>query len=139
MTENLRQWYLFYRKNRDLMLRKIENLEEKENIIIINNKDGTKEICIVEEISSSYSQILKKYNKTDRLFIITLNKKSNIELMIKEWDDIIEYSGLTMMFVNPNITNDNKWILKPAVHNKITEREVLKTGIYSLSENIELC
>lgn len=121
------------------MLRKIENLEEKENIIIINNKDGTKEICIVEEISSSYSQILKKYNKTDRLFIITLNKKSNIELMIKEWDDIIEYSGLTMMFVNPNITNDNKWILKPAVHNKITEREVLKTGIYSLSENIELC
>ncbi|MCB9358654.1 hypothetical protein H6503_01860 [Candidatus Woesearchaeota archaeon] len=139
MTENLKQWYMFYRKNRDLMLKKIDKLEEKDGIITITNKDGTREICIIEENPLSYEEIIRPYKKDERLYLVSLNKKANIDLMVKEWDSIVDYSFLTMMFVNPQSSQENKWILKPAVHHKITEKAVLKTGLYSLAEAVEMC
>lgn len=136
--ETLKQWYLFYIKNRDLMLKKIRNVEQKEDIITIHNKEGTKESSIVASNPTSFTALLSQFNETDKISIITLNKKDIINLLIKEWKDIVNYTALTMMFVNPDSEQDKKWIIKPHFHHRFTDPSALKSGIMSIASSVDM-
>jgi len=136
-ADSLRQWYIYYVKNRDLMLKKIASIKDDANNIIITNKDGTEETSILDESPSSFSKLLEGFKKDARLKIVTLNKKDAIRLLIEEWAKLIEYASLTMMFVNPHSHGEHKWIIKPHIHAKFTDKSTLKPGIMSIAGTVE--
>ena len=59
--ETLKEWYLQYIKNRDIILRKINSIDEgkPDEDITINNKDDTKETAIINEEPNSFNDIIK--------------------------------------------------------------------------------
>jgi hypothetical protein len=136
--ETLKEWYVRYRKNRDIILRKIENISDKGSHILIKNKNGTEEIGIVHEDVSSILKLLEPFDKKLHIITVVLNKKAHMDILLEEWDKLIEYTQLTVMFVNPGPPEDKKWIIKPAIHDRVTERAALKKGIMSIAEAVEL-
>jgi hypothetical protein len=137
--ESLKEWYLKYRKNRDIMLKRISSIEENKVPLIIYNKDNTQEIIIINENTSSLIDLLNDISNTFYINIVLLNKKNHIDILIKEWDKLIEYKNLTILFVNPESITEKRWLIKPAIHNTISEKATLKQGIYSIAEAVELC
>ena len=137
--ETLKTWYLFYIKNRDLMLRRIENIVDKEDFILIRNKDKTQETAIVADNITSYSTMLNKLSENEKITIVTLNKREHIKTLIDEWSKICSYKGLTIMFVNPDSQTEKKWIIKPHIHERITEKASLKSGINSIASSVDPC
>lgn len=137
--EHLKEWYIKYRENRDIILRKIESIIDNKTHISIKNKNNSEEVAIIHEDISSIVELLKPFNKEKHIITVVLNKKAHIELLLKEWDKLIEYNYLTIIFVNPHSSEEKKWLIKPAVHNKITEKSALRSGIQSIAESVELC
>jgi len=137
--EHLKEWYIKYRKNRDLILKKIESINDNKTHLSIKNRDNSEEVAIIHEDATSISELLKPFNKEKHVITVVLNKKAHIDLLLKEWNELIEYSYLTVIFVNPHSSENKKWIVKPAVHNKITEKATLKKGIQSIAESVDLC
>jgi len=137
--ESLKEWYIKYRKNRDLMLKKIDEVINKDDNVVIKNKDGTEEVIIIHSDVASIKDILKPFDKENHIITVVLNKKAHIGILLKEWEHLIKYPGLTVMFVNPDASTDKKWLVKPAIHDRITEKAALKRGIISIAEAVELC
>lgn len=137
-ADSLKEWYMRYRKNRDIILRKIDSISDNGTHILIKNKNGTEEIGIVHEEVSSIAKLLEPFDKKSHIITVVLNKKEHIDILVNEWDKLIEYAQLTVMFVNPNSPEDKKWQIKPAVHDRVTERPALKKGIQSIAEAVEL-
>jgi len=138
-TESLKTWYVHYLHNRDIMLRKIDTITEESSTLHILYKDGTKETCMIAEHLESFESLLKDRDKTEKLSIVTLNKNTHIKVLLNEWDALSPYRGLTLTFANPDSSTDKRWIVKPYVHNSITERTALKTGIESIASNVDIC
>ncbi len=136
---SLKEWFIHYKKNRDIMFRKIESITDEKDNIIIKNKDGSEEIGIVSENINSFMEILEKYQKDQNIIITVLNKKNHLNQLIKEWESIVKYPSLTLLFVNQDSMSEIKWLIKPAVHNSITEKPALKQGILSIAESVDLC
>lgn len=139
--ETLKEWYLQYIKNRDIILRKINSIDEgkPDEDITINNKDDTKETAIINEEPNSFNDIIKNIKEEDKVNIIILNTKKNIDLMLKEWENLAKNKKLTIIFVNIDSTLDKRWIIKPYIHHRITEKSTLKSGIMSIAANVDFC
>jgi hypothetical protein len=134
--KELNSWFINYRKNRDLIFRNIDRIEN-DNDIKIYLKDGKIEfinsfLCVSESIV-----FLKNFNKEDLITIIFFNTKNNVNNLIKDWDFFVEFKMLTLFFVNIDSITETKWIIKPCIHNKIIDKKDLKLGINSLASNVE--
>jgi hypothetical protein len=137
---NLKEWYVTYIKNRDLILRKISSIDQtssSDKEVIVIYKDGLRETCIISEDLTSFIEILYGKSKEERISIIVYNRKNYMNLLVKEWSTLKDYKALTIMFVNPNSSLEKKWLIKPHVHDRITESASLKLGIESISLNVE--
>jgi hypothetical protein len=137
--DNLKSWFINYIKHKDIILRKITKIDEKEKNVVITNKDETIETAIINEDISSFIDILKAFKPKDRIYIVCLNTKKNIAQIIKDWDKSIAFKLLTVSFVNMNSTTEHKWVIKPYIHDTITDKSALKQGIMSISSNVDLC
>jgi len=130
------EWYVEYRKYRDLIFKRISNIELKE-LATISLKDGNKEIgtafnSVVESIN-----FIKKHSTDEVISCIFENKKKSVKSLIENWDKFVKYKNLTLFFINQNSLTEKKWIIKPYIHNKITEKSALKTGIISMSSTVD--
>jgi hypothetical protein len=136
--DSLKEWFIRYKRNRDIIFKKIDTIVYDNNHILIKNKDNSEEIALIKEETKSIYDIIKSYEKTKNITIAILNKKEHINILLKEWDKLIEFIHLTVFFINPESLNEKKWLIKPAVHNKITDSSTLKTGIFSIAESVDL-
>ena len=137
--ESIKEWYIHYINNRNIILKKIDNLDDSQDNIIISYKDGSRETAvIIKDITSIYA-IIKELKAIEKITIVILNKKNHINIMIKEWEKLLNYKKLTIMFVNQNSTNEKKWMIKPFIHDRITEKPALRSGIISLANNVDPC
>lgn len=137
-TENMKKWFVEYRKNKDLMFRKISKIE-LDDVVKVHMKDGSVEIgdailTIIDGLS-----FLKSYTSEDLISLVLPNTTENVKLLVKNWDAIIKYKKLTLFFVNEKSFTEKKWIIKPYVHDRVTEKEALKLGIESLASNVDYC
>ena len=66
--------------------------------------------------------------------LVCLNSRENLEFLISHWGEIISYTGLKVMFVNPVI--NEQWSLFPKTHDAITDKESLRKGLESLFASV---
>ena len=125
---DLMEWSTIFLRQKDMIKREIESLEEKDGYVVIHCKDGTTKIVIVKDVLTPASL------KENPSAIICLNTKNNVLALHQDWEPFSKEEMLLLVFANPK-TNE-KWLLRPHLHHKIADKESLKSGLLSMHEVI---
>jgi hypothetical protein len=133
----LKDWFRHFITNKDLVFRKIASIDEgkKGFDLIIKNKDGTKRYILMcpkltkEDIDKGSTK--KDYG------LVCYNTKANVECVIEHWKTLISVPGSCVYFVNPYSEGDQKWIIMPYTHDKVSEMSALKLGLMSMFQSVE--
>ena len=137
--EFLINWIKGHIKNRDLMARSIESVEDNKNGFDVYVKHKDKEqfviaIPIIEDIN----EILSKLQNKDGVYtIVTFNTHKNFKALLNNWDTLAEFSSLNMFFVNPFSNTDKRWIIYPYTHNRICDKASLSKGLKSMFDMVD--
>ena len=131
-------WSINFVKNKDIISKKIEKIENgKDNFdLYIKYKDREQYFIIVPNIADIDS-IIQRINNNYYFSIVTLNSKENFNIIIKNWNRLISFKFLNIIFVNPFSEMDKKWIIFPHTHHKICDESSLQTGLRAMFEMVE--
>jgi hypothetical protein len=134
----LREWMMLNIKNKDLFLKKIIKLtQDVDGYDFVVEYADKKQYFIVRPLLGSTDDIIKKMNPEGHFAIVVLNKRDNLNMLIKSWSKLIEFKNLCIYFVNPASSTDKKWVIFPYTHNKVRERSSLELGLKSMFEIVE--
>lgn len=134
----LLEWVEDYVKNKDLLIKNIENIEKggKGFDLIVNFKDK-KQHFIVKPFIDNIGSVITKMNKEDYFSLVMFNTKENFKAIVDNWDILIEFRNLSIYFVNPFSQLDKRWIIHPYTHHKISEESSLETGLKAMFEIVD--
>lgn len=132
------EWTENFVKNKDVIAKKIENIEKNKNGFDLHVKFKDKEqFFIITASISDLNSIVARINNDCNFCIVTLNSRENLENLLKNWRRLIELKFLSIIFVNPFSQMDKKWIIYPYTHHRICDESSLKTGLKSMFEMVE--
>ena len=134
----LLEWAITFVKNKDIVSKKIEKIENGKDgfDFYVKYKDKEQYFIIAPNISNIDS-IIQKLNNNFHFSVITMNSKENLGIVIKNWKRLVDFKFLNIIFVNPFSESDKKWIIFPYTHNKICEASFLEAGLKSMFEMVE--
>src|SRR3989338_5567917 len=132
------EWTVNFVKNKDIVAKKIENIENGKNgfDLYVKYKDREQYFVIAPNIVDIDS-IIQKMNNEHYFSIVTLNSKENFEIVLKNWNRLIGFKFLNIIFVNPFSELDKKWIVFPHTHHKICDESSLENGLKSMFGMVE--
>ena len=131
-------WTVNFVKHKDMLAKKIENIEKNKDgfDLYIKYKDREQYFIIAAAIKEIDS-IIQKISNDSHITIVTLNSKENFELLLKNWGKLVHFKFLSIIFVNPFSELDKKWMIFPHVHQKISDESSLETGLKSMFRMVE--
>ena len=124
-TRYLADWFVRYTKNRDLMFRKISEIKEEGNKIVVEEKTGKKTVYYAEPFPEDFAKLTEGI-KDEHKGLLVYNTQDNFESMIKDWKKLAAVQNLVIYFVNPFSKIEKKWIINPHIHSKISEAAALE-------------
>ncbi|HLC64817.1 MAG TPA: hypothetical protein VJI46_01695 [Candidatus Nanoarchaeia archaeon] len=130
----LAEWFVQFAKNRDLIHRKIESIDENENVIHYKDKDLN---ILIGPFLGDVGEIIRQMEKGKHYAVVVFNTKDNFKKIFENWKSLAEFRFLTIYFVNPLSQKDKKWIVMPHTHSRITEEKSLKRGLMSMFEMVD--
>ncbi|MBI2101991.1 hypothetical protein HYT53_05265 [Candidatus Woesearchaeota archaeon] len=132
------QWTVGFVKNRDLLAKKIERIENGKDgfDLYIKYRDREQFFIITPKISDMDS-IVRRINNEHHFSIVTLNSKENFDIILKNWNRLISFKFLSIIFVNPFSEMDKKWSVFPHTHHKICDEASLENGLKSMFSMVE--
>ena len=137
MEENfsLKEWITHFLKQRDLYEHKIISINDEDDKVLVKFDDKEAIYFIIPEMKDL--GFLENIDKNTSLGIVILNKKANLNFLVKNWDFFVQFQSLTIYFVNTQSQTEIKWMVNPKVHNFICERSALKAGLTALFSTVE--
>jgi hypothetical protein len=126
---DLKEWIKTYLKSRDVFQKSIECFEDLNGDFIVHKSDSSTFFLIRPELKDA-----KEATKDGNVSLVTLNTKKNVNTIVSNWNLLSQKQNLCIYFVN--LSSNEKWILYPFTHNKITDKSSLKRGLMSLYESI---
>lgn len=137
MLDELKEWTVHYLRNKDVLTKNIEKIEENKEgwDLIIKQKSGDRYCLIMPEIKD-IDKVIEKLDSLNVLLVV-LNTKKNLDAVINSWKSLVDHPKFCIMFVNPDSELEKKWIIYPHTHHKITEKGSLKKGLKSLFLTVE--
>ncbi len=127
MAMSLREWAETYVRHRDLFKREIEQLEPTAEGFRILKRDGSSTTCIVQETLAPPPELA-------HTLIVTRNTKENVLTVLKEWKRFAAEPDCTLIFAN--VKKNEKWVLIPSTHDKVTESASLKSGLLAMHQAV---
>ncbi|MBW2964558.1 hypothetical protein KY363_03790 [Candidatus Woesearchaeota archaeon] len=135
-TKYLMDWFVRYMKNRDLVFRKISEITEEENKVIVHQKDGKQIHNYVEPFPEDVLATVKAIPEQEK-GLVMFNSAENFSSMMKSWKELAEINNLSIYFVNPFSKLDKRWIVKPYIHGRVSDAASLKEGLNSMYLMVE--
>ena len=134
----LLDWTINFIKNKDIISKKIEKIENGKDgfDLYVKYKDREQYFIIAASIADIDS-IVQRLNSNSYFSIVTLNSKENFDIIIKNWSRLIGFKFLNIIFVNPFSDMDKKWIVFPHTHHKICDESSLENGLKAMFEMVE--
>lgn len=131
----LREWALRFVQNKDLLTRKITSIDKDADgwDFVVNTTEGKRLVRVVPDLASLKDDLARIHDEP--VWVVTLNTRQNVDALVQLWPDLITRPKLAVVFVNPS--SMDKWMLVPHVHEKVTERKALKTGLMSMFSMVE--
>ncbi len=138
--DGLKQWALRYVRHRDINVKKIVDIKDTDYGFLVVNNNGTSASCVIwvslGDINKDVIQATAAADKKSVL-IVTLSNEDNIRAVYGMWDTLAANQGLLIIFVNPFSSQEEKWVLKPFLHNKVCDRASLLQGLKAMAELVE--
>ena len=137
-AKELKEWLVNYIKNRDILLKSIESINEKsrEWDVVVKTKKGGGRYYIVMPDLDDFGKIAEKLDD-QTITLVVLNKKKNLDILIENWGKITHNPQFCVIFVNPKSELEKKWIVFPHTHEKVTEKASLERGLKSLFQTVD--
>lgn len=140
----LSEWVFYYVKNRDLVERKLEKVEEylNKSFVFAKFRDKSQVYfieCEIEDLAKTLEKVAvaKKELGSDFSCLVLLNSAKNLKAVEDGWDLLSKDPKLSLLFVNPFSLLDKKWVVFPYTHSKISEPSALRQGLKSLFGGVE--
>ena len=136
-TEYLKGWTATFLKHRDLVSRRIVSIKESAGELFVQTKEGDEQYIIdpsLERFSETIDMAAQAQDK--RFIIVCLNNPSNVDILLRQWNQASALKLLSIYFVNPFSEPDNKWIIRPHTHARVSDPESLELGVRSLAEGV---
>lgn len=127
----LREWLIEYLKHRDLFKKSIMSMEAKDAEVFVRYRDRTERFEIVP-VLTEIPDAGEEY-----LSIVTLNTEANLRHMIAHWAGFARQERLTVIFINPESSSETKWIIRPHLHERISDDDSLKAGLSAMFQTVE--
>ncbi|PIN77600.1 hypothetical protein COV16_06685 [Candidatus Woesearchaeota archaeon CG10_big_fil_rev_8_21_14_0_10_34_8] len=138
----LLEWTLTFAKHRHMMKGELVKAEQKDSIIHVACKNNKSHDYFVSENLDHLNKLLESASKSDKdsdynVHLVCYNTKANFKELLNLWQKFITHQRLTVYFVNPDSSTETKWIVKPWLHNRISDPASLETGLKSLFDTVE--
>ena len=130
MTElKILEWTQEYLKYKDMVQRKIQTIKkinDEELVCELKNGEQKHYIC-VNTLDDSILEKLKNKN------VSCLNTKQNLNWVITNWNNL-KKENTVFFFANPK--KAMHWSVNPKVHDGVTDKATIKTGLKTLFDTI---
>jgi hypothetical protein len=126
----LLEWIIFYAKNKDIIKKEIKEYKILKNYVEFEYKDK-------KHIYYAYPNLtddIIEASKDGWITVVCLNNPENLKYTVSNWDKLIKNPKFSMIFANPK--TNQRWIIFPHTHNKITEKETLKLGLEAMAAEV---
>jgi hypothetical protein len=133
--KELVDWVVNYVRSRDAFLKRIVNIDINSSTVTVTFPDK-RQIFFALGIFQGADRCLACIKPEADYVMVMLNTEANLDALIKSWDTLAKVKNLTVMFINPESLADEKWVVKPYVHNQVTEKASLKAGLHSMFETV---
>ncbi len=132
------EWTVNFVKNKDMIAKKIEHIENGKNgfDLYVKYKDREHYLIIVPKLSDLGS-VIQRIDNEHHFSIVSLNSKENFDAILKNWNRLIGFKFLNIMLINPFSELDKKWIIFPYTHHRICDESSLETGLKSMFSMVE--
>lgn len=127
-------------KNKDLIVKNIAEIGQKEELVIAKLKDGKEHAYLVEPFldDSSLSSAIDRLKGYDYCSLVVYNTKEAFDAMIKNWEKLAKFKRhFSIYFINPFSKTEKRWTLYPMTHDLVTEEAGLKPGLLSLFATVD--
>lgn len=132
------EWTLNFMKNKDLLTKKIEKIENgKEGFDLYIKYKDREQYFIIAPTLKNLDSIIKMVDNKSYFSVVTLNSQENFEIVVKNWEKLVDFKFLNIIFVNPFSGMEKKWIIFPHTHHKICDESSLQTGLKSMFGMVE--
>lgn len=128
MPADLTEWCEHYARSRDAFERKIVSMVCKGPDVLVTKKDGVLTYVVMPELSAS---VAKHDGATTA---VCLQTPKNFAALVDSFALFAKKEDLTVIFVNPRV--HEKWVVKPAVHHAVADKESLKAGLKALYDTV---
>lgn len=130
--EQLKNWIITYFKSKDAHTKHITQIKEDAGMAdLLVEGQKPKAVFIQPELKEIPPSLGR------HTVLVTLNTRENLQFVLKNWQELCKNQHLSIYFVNPQSKQEQKWVVFPATHDKITERKTLKKGLESLFATVE--
>lgn len=134
----LADWTVNFIKNKDIITKKIEQIENgKDGFDLYVKYKDREQYFIIAPAIADIDSIIQRINNDFYFSIVTLNSKENFDIIVKNWNRLISFKLLSIIFVNPFSELDKKWVVFPHTHNKICDESSLKNGLKAMFQMVE--
>ncbi len=137
MEERMTDWIINYLKHKDIFRKAIQNIEKKDDHVLITYKDSREIALIIAHLDNADDVIARISRHTERsVLLVTLNNRKNIDQLAAHWKRFAEHKTLKVFFINPEADTEQKWIIVPYTHSRIADAASLKAGLLSMAANV---
>ena len=137
----LLEWTINFIKNKDIISKKNEYIENgKEGFDLYVKYRDREQYFVIDANITDINPIIRKIsgiNNAAYFSIVTLSSKENFEVILKNWNKLINFKFLNIIFVNPFSELDKKWIVFPHTHHKICDESSLENGLKAMFSMVE--
>ena len=132
------KWTIDFVKNKDIIAKNIEHIENgKGGIDLYVKYKDRNQYFIIQANIRNIDYIIQRLNNEHYFSIVTLNSKNNFDVILKNWNKLVQFKFLSIIFVNPFSEMDKRWIIFPHTHHKICDESSLESGLNAMFETVE--
>ena len=128
MNQRLRDWAENFLRHRDLFKKNLKDIKETNDGFIAHFKTKDEKYIIQENLE------LDDIPKDENICYVTMNNQKNFTKLLTDWKILVSFKNLRIIFVE-KISTGKHWVVNPHIHDKISEKASLKSGLKSLYDN----
>jgi hypothetical protein len=126
-SDDLVEWTSVYVKNKNMANNDV-SISEYSGRVVCKSSSGNHTYLISPMLSI---EVLKNLD-SEKVSVVCLNNRQNLEFIIKNWDKLVKFQKLSIIFVHPK--SNTKWIIFPHTHNSISPN--IKLGLNAMFQTV---
>jgi len=135
-VQYLVDWFSRYLRNRDIYFKKIKDIQQKGNQILVQEKERFVTYYVLG-FGDDIQNLVASFKEGEYYGLIFYNTEANFTQLVNHWPNLITHRHLIVYFVNPFSKLEKKWMVHPQTHDRISDTSSLKSGLRTMFEMVE--